>query len=287
MCGLVQTNQSGREKETFQCHLVTYSLLQSSMIAGVILIFFNLISSLAVILFTKKKKPERLAAKTESKFPYLTAAVHPDNVKTSKFPLEKYKTPGKQMSRAWIRREAEFEAKKEAKVEQTTKKDELSSAEERLDASQQENYHQVLKIEELEDKEEMVENLISNMETQRKYHLDKDADLRNAQDRIKELEKKIASIEDTKSREITNIRSDLEGKCRSLANLQKVLDETKQELMVKAQDSDNFMNNLTDASSALGGLKVDLAEARDNIETLETELEQVIILILVNSVHLT
>ena len=277
MCGLVQTNQSGHEKETFQCHLVTYSLLQSSMIAGVILILFNLISSLAVILFTKKKKPERLAAKTESKFPYLTAAVHPDNVKTSKFPLEKYKTPGKQMSRAWIRREAEFEAKKEAKVEQTTKKDELSSAEERLDASQQENYHQVLKIEELEDKEEMVENLISNMETQRKYHLDKDADLRNAQDRIKELEKKIASIEDTKSREITNIRSDLEGKCRSLANLQKVLDETKQELMVKEQDSDNFMNNLTDASSALGGLKVDLAEAKDNIETLETELEQVIL----------
>ena len=247
------------------------------MIAGVILIFFNLISSLAVILFTKKKKPERLAAKTESKFPYLTAAVHPDNVKTSKLPLEKYKTPGKQMSRAWIRREAEFEAKKEAKVEQTTKKDELSSAEERLDASQQENYHQVLKIEELEDKEETVENLISNMETQRKYHLDKDADLRNAQDRIKELEKKIASIEDTKSREITNIRSDLEGKCRSLANLQKVLDETKQELMVKEQDSDNFMNNLTDASSALGGLKVDLAEAKDNIETLETELEQVIL----------
>ena len=247
------------------------------MIAGVILILFNLISSLAVILFTKKKKPERLAAKTESKFPYLTAAVHPDNVKTSKFPLEKYKTPGKQMSRAWIRREAEFEAKKEAKVEQTAKKDELSSAEERLDASQQGNYHQVLKIEELKDKEETVENLISNMETQRKYHLDKDADLRNAQDRIKELEKKIASIEDTKSREITNIRSDLEGKCRSLANLQKVLDETKQELMVKAQDSDNFMNNLTDASSALGGLKVDLAEAKDNIETLETELEQVIL----------
>ena len=247
------------------------------MIAGVILIFFNLISSLAVILFTKKKKPERLAAKTKTKFPYLTAAVHPDNVKTSKFPLEKYKTPGKQMSRAWIRREAEFEAKKEAKVEQTTKKDELSSAEERLDAGQQENYHQVLKIEELEDKEETVENLISNMETQRKYHLDKDADLRNAQDRIKELEKKIASIEDTKSREITNIRSDLEGKCRSLANLQKVLDETKQELMVKEQDSDNFMNNLTDASSALGGLKVDLAEAKDNIETLETELEQVIL----------
>ena len=276
MCGLVQTNQSGREKETFQCHLVTYSLLQSMMIAGVILIFFNLISSLAVVHFTKKK-PERVAAKTETKFPYLTAAVNPDNVKTSKYPLEKYKTPGKQMSRAWIRREAEFEAKKEAKVEQAAKKDELSSAEERLDASQQENYHQVLKIEELEDKEETVENLVSNMETQRKYHLDKDADLRNAQDRIKELEKKIASIEDTKSREITNIRSDLEGKCRSLANLQKVLDETKQELMVKEQDSDNFMNNLTDASSALGGLKVDLAEAKDNIETLETKLEQVIL----------
>ena len=235
------------------------------MIAGVILIFFNLISSLAVVHFTKKK-PERVAAKTETKFPYLTAAVNPDNVKTSKYPLEKYKTPGKQMSRAWIRREAEFEAKKEAKVEQAAKKDELSSAEERLDASQQENYHQVT-----------VENLVSNMETQRKYHLDKDADLRNAQDRIKELEKKIASIEDTKSREITNIRSDLEGKCRSLANLQKVLDETKQELMVKEQDSDNFMNNLTDASSALGGLKVDLAEAKDNIETLETKLEQVIL----------
>ena len=130
---------------------------------------------------------------------------------------------------------------------------------------------------EISEKEETVENLISDMETQRKYHLDKDADLRNAQDRIKELEKKIANIKDSKSREITNIRSDLEGKCRSLANLQKVLDETKQELMVKAQDSDNFMNNLTDASSALGGLKVDLAEARDNIETLETELEQVII----------
>ena len=31
--------------------------------------FFNLISSLAVVLFTKKKKPERVAAKTETKFP--------------------------------------------------------------------------------------------------------------------------------------------------------------------------------------------------------------------------
>ena len=193
------------------------------------------------------------------------------------------------------------------------KKDELSSAEERLDAIQQEKYQQVLKIEDLEqekekveqerdklslnkgkleseiaglkehaqnlkdkiaEKEETVENLISDMETQRKYHLDKDADLRNAQDRIKELEKKISNIEDTKSREITNIRTDLDSKCRSLANLQKVLDETKQELIVKEQDSDNFMNNLTDASSALGGLKVDLAEAKDNIETLETELEQ-------------
>ena len=155
------------------------------------------------------------------------------------------------MFKVWIAKEANFEAEKE--------KNQL-----------------LLKIAELEQAKETVEqerDKITDMETQRKYHLDKDADRRKAQDRIKELEKKIANIEDTKSREVTNIRMDLEGKCRSLANLQKVLDETKQELMVKAQDSDNFMNGLTDASSLLGGLKVDLAEARDNIETLETELE--------------
>ena len=284
--------------------------MQSTMIAGGILIVFNLISSVTVVLFTKKK-PGRVAAKTETKFPYLTAAVNPDNVKSSKYPLEKYKSPGNQMSRAWLKKEAEFEAKKEAKEElgcavdtdrseqchnllqkhkeektsleqncqqlnnqlvlasdnfkelegkyneraaeqlqqikslqssltemENAKKDELNSAEERLDAIQQEKYQQVLKIEELEqaketveqerdklslnkgkmeseiaglkehaqnlkdkisEKEETVENLISDMETQRKYHLDKDADLRNAQDRIKELEKKIANIEDGKS----------------------------------------------------------------------------------------
>ena len=90
--------------------------MQSTMIAGGILIVFNLISSVTVVLFTKKK-PGRVAAKTETKFPYLTAAVNPDNVKSSKYPLEKYKSPGNQMSRAWLKKEAEFEAKKEAKEE--------------------------------------------------------------------------------------------------------------------------------------------------------------------------
>ena len=89
--------------------------MQSTMIAGGILIVFNLISSVTVVLFTKK--PGRVAAKTETKFPYLTAAVNPDNVKSSKYPLEKYKSPGNQMSRAWLKIEAEFEAKKEAKEE--------------------------------------------------------------------------------------------------------------------------------------------------------------------------
>ena len=89
--------------------------MQSTMIAGGILIIFNLISSLSVVLFTKKKKPGRVDAKSETKFPYLTAAVNPDNVKSSKYPLEKYKSPEKQMSKAWIKKEAEFDAKKEAK----------------------------------------------------------------------------------------------------------------------------------------------------------------------------
>ena len=83
--------------------MVTYSLMQSTMIAGGILIVFNLISSVTVVLFTKKK-PGRVAAKTETKFPYLTAAVNPDNVKSSKYPLEKYKSPGNQMSRAWLKK---------------------------------------------------------------------------------------------------------------------------------------------------------------------------------------
>ena len=206
LCSLVQTNLSGREKETFQCLLVTYSLLRSTMIAGAILIVFNLLSSLAVVMCGKapKKKPERESTNSEPKYPYTSPAVNPDNVKSSKFPIEKYKSPEKQMFKVWIAKEAKFEA----------------------------------------------------------------------EERLEKQEKKIANIEDTKSCEVTNIRMDLEGKCRSLANLQKVLDETKQELMVKAEDSANFMNNLTDASSLLGGLKVDLAEARDNIATLETELEQ-------------
>ena len=129
-------------------------------------IFNLMISSLSVVLFTKKKKPGRVDAKSETKFPYLTAAVNPDNVKSSKYPLEKYKSPGKQMSKAWIKKEAEFDAKKEAKEElgcavdtdlskqchtllqkhkeeKNVKKDELNSAEERLDAIHQEKYQQV------------------------------------------------------------------------------------------------------------------------------------------------
>ena len=47
LCSLLQSNLSGREKETFQCLLVTYSLLRSTMIAGAVLIVFNLLASLA------------------------------------------------------------------------------------------------------------------------------------------------------------------------------------------------------------------------------------------------
>ena len=73
------------------------------------------------------------------------------------------------------------------------------------------------KIAELEQAKETVEqerDKITDMETQ--YHLDKNVDRGKALDRIKELEKKIANIEDTKSREVTNIRMDLEGRCTSV-----------------------------------------------------------------------
>ena len=197
---------------------------------------------------------------------------------------------------------------------ENAKREELGSAEERLEAIQQEKLEQVLRIEDLvkekelveqerdkfslnkgkleseitglkdhaqelkaqiAEREETVENLKDDMETQRKYHLNKDAELTSAQDKITELEKKIGNIEETKGRELKNVKSDLEGKCRSLQNLQQVLDATKQELISKEQDSEGFMNNLTEASSALGSMKVELAEAKDNIYTLETDLEKV------------
>jgi len=85
------------------------------MIAGAILIVFNLLASLAVVLCGKapKNKPERESANCEPKYPYTSPAVNPDNVKSSKFPIEKYKSPGKQMFKVWIAKEANFEAEKE------------------------------------------------------------------------------------------------------------------------------------------------------------------------------
>ena len=127
------------------------------------------------------------------------------------------------MFKVWIAKEANFEAEKE----------------------KQEKNQLLLKIAELEQAKETVEqerDKITDMETQRKYHLDKDADRRKAQDRIKELEKRIANIEDTKSREVTNIRMNLEGKCRSLANLQKEqTDELRRELDQAAEDKKAVM----------------------------------------------
>ena len=181
-----------------------------------------------------------------------------------------------------------------AEVEKV-KRDELDSAEERLSTIQEEKLNQLLKIEDLEknlktveqerdqlcmnkskfeseiaglkehaqnlkdmitEKEEVVENLQDDMETQRKCHLDKDAALRSAQDKISELEKKIKNLEETKGREISNIKTDLDSKCKSLRNLQMVLEETKQELQVKEMDSKKFMDNLTNASCAMGDMKV-------------------------------
>ena len=194
---------------------------------------------------------------------------------------------------------------------ENAKREELDSAEERLSAIQIEKFDFVLRIETLEreckelqqesdklsllkgkmdseisglkehnqnltdkitEKDDEVETLKGDMETQRKYQIDKDADLRSAQDKIKDLELKISNIEDSKGREISNIKTDLEQKCLSLQNLQKALVETKQELHSKEQDSENYLSNLTNASSAMGCMKAELAEAKDEIETLKKEI---------------
>merc|ERR1719500_1234851 len=96
----------------------------------------------------------------------------------------------------------------------------------------------------LSEKDNEVETLKDDMETQRKYQINKDADLQSAKDKIKELEMKINNIEESKGREISNIKSDLEQKCVSLQNLHKTLHETKQELQTKEQDSEDYLSNL-------------------------------------------
>ena len=58
-----------------------------------------------------KKKPERESANFEPKYPYTSPAVNPDNVKSSKFPIEKYKSPEKKMFKV------DEKEKKDVKVE--------------------------------------------------------------------------------------------------------------------------------------------------------------------------
>ena len=118
-----------------------------------------------------------------------------------------------------------------------------------------------------------METLKADMETQRKYQINKDADLRSAQDKIKDLEMKINNIEESKGREISNIKTDLEQKCLSLQNLHKTLHETKQELQTKEEDSENYLSNLNSASSTLGAMKAELAEARDEMENLKSQMK--------------
>ena len=191
------------------------------------------------------------------------------------------------------------------------RREELASAEERLDAIQSEKFELVLRIETLEqdcrtlqqdsdrlsllkgkmeseisglkehsqnlrdklsEKDNEVETLKDDMETQRKYQINKDADLRSAQDKIKDLEMKINNIEESKGREISNIKTDLEQKCLSLQNLHKTLHDTKQELQTKEEDSENYLSNLNRASSTLGAMKAELAEARDEIDNLKSQI---------------
>ena len=182
------------------------------------------------------------------------------------------------------------------------KSGDLSSAEERLDSLQTEKFDFLVKMEELEktidteqikmdaviktksklehevdalkehvsnvecqvkSREEEIENLTNDMESQRKFHLDKDAELICARDRISTLENKNAALKENSSQEIAHLKMTVDEKSRMLKTAEMNIQLMSQDSSRKEEEA---AKNLDTAGNEIGKLKVEISESKDDFE---------------------
>jgi len=189
----------------------------------------------------------------------------------------------------------------------------MASADERLESLQNEKFESLEKIDEIEaekkslsadnglleakvssyeehienlgaqivEKEASIENLTNHMETQRNHHLNKDAELTSANDKITNLEKKLVSKtqeavaavhgEDSKSKEAAMMQASIEQKSQLLMELQAAFTQKCLEMQEKEQELETRIEQLGNAGDQMGRLNAELAEAKDDIENKELE----------------
>jgi len=134
------------------------------------------------------------------------------------------------------------------------------------------------------EKEATIENLTDHMETQRTNHLNKDAELTSANDKIADLEKKLInktqeavsaqSGHDNKSKEAVALQAAIDDKSQQLLCLQTAFDQKCLEVQEKEQEMESRIDQLGAAGEEMGKLKAELAELKDDIESKVAEIEK-------------
>jgi len=193
---------------------------------------------------------------------------------------------------------------------------EVASAVERLEALQKEKFEFMDKIDEIEgekkvlgaektkldskvagyeehiknfeaqikEKEAKIEQLTNYMETQRNHHLNKDAELITANDKIGNLEKELVSKtqevaslvqnQNRQSKESAVLNAAVEEKDLELATLRRDLEVRSLELQEKEQELEKRIEQLGAAGEQMGRLNAELAESKDNLENKELETKE-------------
>jgi len=193
---------------------------------------------------------------------------------------------------------------------------EVASAEERLETLQKEKFGFLEKIDEINEerkilladgtkliakvsgyeehiknlesqiveKEASIENLTNHMETQRNHHLNKDAELTTANDKIADIEKKLilktqeavnaVHGHDTKAKETEALRAAIEEKDGEVLRVRTALEQKCHEMQEKEQELESRIEQLGKAGELLGKLNADLAEVKDNLENKELETDK-------------
>eukprot|EP00090_Calanus_glacialis_P017554 TRINITY_DN27292_c0_g1_i1.p1 TRINITY_DN27292_c0_g1~~TRINITY_DN27292_c0_g1_i1.p1 ORF type:complete len:2374 (+),score=944.93 TRINITY_DN27292_c0_g1_i1:864-7124(+) len=136
----------------------------------------------------------------------------------------------------------------------------------------------------IKEKEATIENLTDHMETQRNHHLNKDAELTSANDKIDNLEKKLvsktqeaasaASGQVNKSKESAVLQATIEEKSQQLMEVQTAYDLKCLEMQERESEVEKTNEHLGAAGDQMGKLNAELAEVKDNLETKEMETEK-------------
>jgi len=208
------------------------------------------------------------------------------------------------------------ESKRELEHKNAHSEREVASAVERLEALQKEKFEFLDKIDEIEgekkvfvaektrldakvsgyeehienfeaqikEKEANIEQLTNYMETQRNHHLNKDAELITANDKIGKLEKElVCKIQEVasavqnqhrESKESALLQATMEETNLELATVRRDLEQRSLELREKEQELEKRIEQLGAAGEQMGRLNAELAESKDNLENKELETKE-------------